>query len=152
MLLASCQQKEQPGMTATEPLAGQWYCQCDVVVGEDVYEDGYGVGDFLLLTYNTAANKAEEMIIDDLGNFWEFKVKVTANQSALTFSAADTQNLVAGYEDLVCQITDGKMIPGGATTPSGQPADYIEFTVEFSDGDYPCIIHGYRYAGFELDD
>ena len=76
LLFASCE-KEMPGMTETVDLAGQWYVQVDYVDGEDVYEDFYGIGRILMLTYNTSANKADEMIIDDLGNFWEFKVKVS---------------------------------------------------------------------------
>lgn len=68
-------------------------------------------------------------------------------------------------------ITDGKILKGAATTPSGMPADSIVFYVEFDD-DYTQLdeesdkveytptafgfknyrISGYRYTGFTNDD
>lgn len=154
MLLASCQHKEQPGMTATVDMAGQWYVQCDLIDGDDVYEDVYGIGRFLVLTYNTAANDPKEMILDDLGNFWEFKVKIACDPLNKTFSASEAQNLVPDYEKLVCEVSNGKIVYGGTTTPSGQPADCITFDISFSDDDEGIVyrLSGWRYTGFELDD
>ena len=153
LLFASCE-KEMPGMTETVDLAGQWYVQVDYVDGEDVYEDYYGIGRILMLTYNTSANKADEMIIDDLGNFWEFKVKVGCDVEKRSFSADAAGNLVAGYEDLICKVSNGKVVVDGTETPSGQKADYIEFYIEFSD-DEPGVMYkisGWRYTGFVNDD
>ena len=66
-------------------------------------------------------------------------------------------------------ITDGKILKGAATTPSGMPADSIVFYVEFDD-DYTLDdegnvvyapeyygfknyrVSGYRYTGFTNDD
>ena len=56
-------------------------------------------------------------------------------------------------------ITDGKILKGAATTPSGMPADSIVFNVEFDDDPYPGAygyknyrVSGYRYTGFSNDD
>lgn len=155
MLLASCQHKEQPGMTATVDMAGQWYVQCDLLDGDEVIaEDVYGYGHFLVYTYNTAANDPKEMFLEDSGNFWDFKIRIACDPAKKTFSASAAQNCVEDYEDLVCDVTNGKIIYGGATTPSGQKADLITFDIVFSDDD-PGIVYrmsGWRYTGFEVDD
>ena len=67
--------------------------------------------------------------------------------------------MVEGYEDINVTITGGKIIKGGAVTPSGSKADYIEFYVSFSDDSYPAAygyknykVSGYRYTGFVDDE
>lgn len=260
LLFASCE-KEEIGGTATESMAGEWYVHVDAVDenGDVVFEDAeiFGLGNFLILTYNTSDNVDNVMFIDDLTNFWTFKSKVDCNVSSLTFSAPDINKYVyateyngsdntynnfyykagnfdaekwqsykngdidldeyfkcaddtvsAGYfaksnyfvkygnndfevgqvlvgydedstkifnDDIknACNITitDGKILKGAATTPSGMPADSIVFYVEFDD-DYTQLdeesdeveytptafgfknyrISGYRYTGFTNDD
>lgn len=178
LLFASCE-KDEIGGTATESLAGQWYVNVDAVDenGDVVYtgEDVFELGTFMLLTYNTASNTADTLFVDDLENFWKFKVKVSCNSGDRTFGNTDFADNFK-YECGV-KITDGKVLSQAATTPSGMPADSIVFYVEFDD-DYlvddegnlvvddegnPVYfpeaygfknyrISGYRYTGFELDD
>lgn len=153
---ASCE-KIGPGMTETADMAGQWYVQVDGVQGgsTDGLEDLYGMGRFIILTHNTAANIPTEMMVNDLGSFWDFSVKVQCNPDAKTFSVTDGENL--SYESKVT-ITDGKIVPNGTMTPSGMPADYIEFYVVFDDDDYipdyydKLKFSGWRYTGFVNDD
>ncbi len=157
-LLSSCQ-KEEVGATATVEMAGEWYVTVDGYAnGEVVYEDPFDMGNFLVLTSNTAQNIATEMLLsDDPDNtFWDFKLKITADPANLTFSATDADNL--NY-DCKATVTGGKIVKGGAKTPSGQPADYIEFHVRFSDDEYAdagywedFFFHGYRYTGFAADE
>lgn len=156
-LLASCQ-KDPVEMTATVDMAGQWYVTCDGFAGGSVqYEDVYGVGQFLVFTSNTAANVATEMLLCDNRDdpFWDFKCKVTADPATMTFSASNVDNL--NYECKMT-VTGGKIVKGGAKTPSGMPADYIEFHIVFSDDDNAgsayddLFIHGYRYTGFAADE
>lgn len=259
LLFASCE-KEEIGGTATESMAGEWYVHVDAVDenGDVVFEDAeiFGLGNFLILTYNTSDNVDNIMFIDDLTNFWTFKSKVDCNVSSLTFSAPDINKYVYATEyngsdntynnfyykagnfdaekwkwykegvkkyeagsiekdsldkmlteyfevatdtvsaeyftkyagkdfeigiDLkgdgpdvknACNITitDGKILKGAATTPSGMPADSIVFYIEFDDDfsyneetdDYeytPTLygfksyrLSGYRYTGFTNDD
>jgi hypothetical protein len=157
--LVSCE-KEKIGGTATQALAGEWYVRLDCVdeSGNVVYtgEEFYGIGRFMLYTYNTAANKTNEIWIDDCGNFWEFKVKALAKIENLTFQANDAVN---DYYDCHVTIEDGKVTLNGAITPHGTTADAIEFYVSFDDDDSPLEygfakykISGYRYTGFVQDE
>lgn len=158
-VMTSCE-KDEVGGTATQALAGEWYVTADAVDanGNLVFEDVFGLGRFLLNTYNTAANTATEMWIDDNKNFWEFKVKVAANVKGLTFQT-DGAVANATYEGCNVTIEGGKIIVGGAKTPHDTPADYIEFYVSFSDDDNPANygyakykVSGYRYTGLVEDD
>ena len=125
--MASCA-KDEIGGTATEKLAGQWYVQADAVDsdGKVISEDPYGAGRFRVLTYNTSENTTTDLFVDDLKNFWNFKVK-------------------------------GKIVINGTKSPSGQPADYIEMLVRFSDDEnapaqYEYLkLSGWRYTGFAND-
>ena len=125
--LTSCE-KEEIGGTATENMAGQWYCTVDAVddAGNPITqtldgydnpgEDYFGVGRTIILTYNTSANAANEMWIDNMGignfaydyrNYWQrygfyptytIKSKVTINQDALTSSSVEAENIGDGYQ------------------------------------------------------
>lgn len=153
VLFASCA-KDPIGNTATVSMAGEWYVTVDVVDenGEVIYEDPYGMGPVIFSTFNTAANKADEMFVFDNNNFWEFQVQVKADPAAMTFATDGMgENLV--YESGV-QISSGKITVGGATTPSNMPADAIEFLLSFDDDKYGFIhkVHGYRYTGFVADE
>lgn len=158
-LLASCQ-KDPVENTACVEMAGQWYVTIDAAKGGEVlYEDVYGLGNVLMFTSNTAANIATEMLLTDNRDdpFWKFKVKVTADPGTLTFSAQNADNLYG--DGCVINVTGGKIVKGGAKTPSGMPADAIEFYISFSDDeDGPkygwdaFYIHGYRYTGLVADE
>lgn len=150
-LFSSCA-KDPIENTATVGMAGEWYVTADVVDenGEVLYEDL--MGPFIVSTFNTAANVPTEMFVFDNYNFWEFQVQVKADPVAMTFATDGmAPNLV--YESNV-QITGGKITYGAAKTPSGQPADAIEFCVKFDDDDdgFTYKIHGYRYTGFTADE
>lgn len=137
--LASCSKDEIP-MTSTVDLAGEWMV---TVEGMEDY------GTFMFITYNTNANDGKEMWLDDLGNFWGTKVKVPCDVNSLTFGSstpADNQD----YDPITVTVTDGKVTFGGTKTPSGMPADAIDFKVEYSDDPgtvYVC--HGYRRTGLQ---
>ena len=162
--LTSCE-KEEIGGTETEATAGDWYVTVDaadesgnVVEG---FEDLFGLGRVHMITTNTAANLASEMIVSDLGNFWDFKVKVTSDQQALTFqtNTSENNNLVADYEDINVTITGGKILPKAGRQNNGSPADSIVFYVSFSDDPYPAAygyanykVSGVRYSGLEEND
>jgi len=158
MLVASCQ-KDPVRMTATAEMAGQWYVTVDAAKGgQVVYEDVFGLGNIKMFTSNTAADIATEMLLSDDRDdpFWDFKVRINADPAAMTFSADNVDNL---NHDCKVTVTGGKIVKGGATTPSGMPADAIEFYVSFSDDeDGPeygwdsFYVHGYRYTGLANDD
>ena len=103
------------------------------------------------MTYNTSSNNPNEIWIDDVKNFWNFKVKATADPNGLTFSASSAQNQRG--DDITVNITNGKITKNGGVQNNGSPADYITMDVEFSDD--PGTIYrleGVRYSGLEEND
>ena len=166
--LASCK-KDPIGGTATEKLAGQWYVQVDGydTEGDSVVKEDFNDGRFILLTYNTAANEPNKLFVNDQGKFWDFIVRVECDVNKLTFGSPDS--LQNESYDCKVALTNGKIVLGGATTPSGQKADYIQFDINFDDddlsayglpgisyGDYYGFnvyrISGWRYTGLANDD
>lgn len=156
-LLASCQ-KTPIGGTKVQDMSGQWYVQVDIVdaSGDVVIEDFNG-GRSLLLTYNTASDADNVLYVDDLGNFWEYKVQVPCVLGSKSFGSDSP--VANEYYDCNATVSKGVIIIGGATTPSNQKADYIEFLVNFDDDDYVEMfggvaykVHGWRYTGFANDD
>ena len=163
LTFASCE-KEPIGGTATQEMAGQWYTTIQHIDkdGSVMYdgEDLFGIGQFWTLTYNTAADKAEEMWISDVdGAFWEYQVKVKCNISDKSFTVTEGEDILNGA---LVTITNGKILPSAAKTPSGMKADSIVFDILFSDDPYaygaggPYYDHlrvtGYRYTGLAADD
>jgi hypothetical protein len=157
-----CEKVTDPGGTALEKMAGDWWVQNEVVdltTGAsyeeyDNYGDAYGVGNFLIYTFNTAANTNDEMWINDDGNFWDFQVKAAVDYANMTFTShpTDTISVVPGY-DISVKIYEGKILQGAATTPSGMPADSIFFIAEFEDDPgFGYVFKGFRRTGFAADD
>ena len=166
MTFVSCE-KDEIGGTATESLAGEWYVTVDAVdeQGNTVYEDFYGLGKVLMNTYNTSANVANQMWVDDKGNFWGFKVKAASDVQNLTFTtngAVDNTNITSSDDgDYYCKVNieGGKVLPKAGTTPHGTAADSIVFYVSFDDDAYPAAygyskykVSGIRYTGLKQDD
>jgi hypothetical protein len=156
LLLTNCK-KDEIDNTATEKMAGEWYVTADAVDGSgNVFaEDIYGLGRFHLDTYNTSSNSKDTLWIDDNKNFWPFKIKVGIDLKSMTFQASDAQN---EYYDSQVTISNGKILYGAATTPSGTPGDSIVFTVTFNDDSNPAKygyaaykVSGFRYTGFTKD-
>ena len=152
-VLAGCE-KDEIGNTATEALAGEWKVTVDAVDegGNVIAEDFNGIGHILMNTYNTAANTPTEMYVDDIGHFWEYKVRVKSDVNALTFAT----NGAVPNEAYECDVTidSGKILLGAATAPHGTPADSIVYYISFSD-DEPGMrykVSGYRYSGLAVDD
>lgn len=161
VLFASCD-KEEPGGTATENTAGDWYVTADAIDDNgDVVIPDFNKGRFHVLTYNTAANTPTEMIVEDQGNFWDFKVRVAVDQNARSFFTTTTENnnMVAGYEDINVTISGGKILPKAGHQKNGSPADSIVFYVSFSDDTNPARygytnykVSGVRYSGLKEND
>jgi len=157
--IVSCK-KDEIGGTNGEKTAGEWYVTVVAIdeAGNVVMEDDelFGIGPFHLDTYNTSTDNPNEMWIDDNENFWEFKGKISVDPNALTFSGTDVENQ---YYDSKFTVSNGKILIGAATTPSGMPADSIVFDIAFDDDENLPIgdavsyrITGFRYTGFEGDE
>lgn len=150
-IFSSCSKEDIP-MTSTVDLAGEWMVTVDVIDGDQVYEDGFGLGQMLWLTYNTNSDNGTEIWLDDTKTFWETKVKVPCDIASLSFGSSSP--LPNQYYDCEVTVTDGKVTFGGAVTPSGMPADKFECYITYSDDPdgYKYYVHGYRRTGFVADE
>lgn len=150
LVFTSCQKEEEVGGTAVEAMAGEWYVTASR--GGDSYDAHFS-------TYNTAANSATEMWLDDLESFWETKGKVSVDLANMTFSTSTpAQN---EYYDMTFEVANGKILKGAARGPgSNTPTDSIYFELKFSDDvdeddvqiETPWIISGYKRTGFLEDE
>ena len=157
-LFQSCK-KDEIGGTATQQTAGEWFVTADAIEADGTLleEDFFGLGHFLVTTYNTSENTPTKMWLEDSGNFWDFKGVVNVDANALTFSG---DKVVSNSGDnITFDVVNGKILKGAATTPSGMPADSIVFEIKFSDDTYPAKygydryrVSGYRYTGFVNDE
>jgi hypothetical protein len=152
LILAGCESETVPCGTAVEKMTGDWWITVDVIEGDEIHEDGLGVGHILMYTYNTAANLPTEMWLDDASHFWEYKLKVRVDYANRTFYTPDFEANQT-YESKV-KVTDGKVVKEGTKSPSGQPADYIEYKIQFDDdpGEGIYFVKGFRRTGFPADD
>jgi hypothetical protein len=175
LTFASCE-KEPIGGTAVQALSGVWVVHVDGydTVGDSIvvpffnFEEKFTEGHyFQLLTYNNAANEPNKLFVDDQESFWQFKVLADCDLNTLSFGSKDTLDNV--YYPCGVALTNGKIVKNGAKTPSGMPADYIQFDVNFDDddladyglpgvsyGDYYGFdvyrVSGWRYTGFASDE
>jgi len=159
-LLTSCDDDDKgfadfdAGGTATKTLAGEWFVQEYTLSGE-VFP-GY----FKVLTFNTAANKSNEIWLQDSDAF-AFQSKLKADISNLTFNANAVPN-ASEMPDLSdgappaerITITDGKILLNeGFASVTRTVVDSISFVFESSTQTTgPIIIAGHRRTGFQEDE
>lgn len=142
-ILSSCSKDlPDPGGTGAEQVSGEWFVQ--------VTYDGTTTDYIKIMTYSTAANN-DSIWVDDLENFWQFKVKARFDAGGRTFATADAQN---AYYDSKVTITNGKVIPNASTTVSGAVVDSIYFEAKFNDDsdNLTYIFSGHMRSGFLEDE
>jgi len=134
-----------PGGTATQALAGEYFVQLFSAPGGDLYVD------YTMWTIsNTAANTADKVRISDNEGVWNFSSVFNANVSDRTFFGDSAENsfysgpatgepdtypvLEIGSFDFVSSdfpqymtFTGGGIFLGEATVPSGTVADSVAF-------------------------
>src|SRR5688500_737074 len=151
MIGVSCQEDLEPGGTKVQDMAGEWWVKYEVETAPNTWEDVAG-GYYKMMTYNTSSD-SEEIWIDDLEHFWEYKVKVPVDLTAKTFAATAAANAV--YESAVT-IENGVVITGGGTSVSGVVTDSIHFVASFDDDDVTFgtkyRVSGHRRTGFLEDE
>lgn len=163
----SCE-KNDIGGTATEAMAGQWYVTVDGVdengnLPADDYADFFGDGQFIVNTYNTAANDPTKMFISDLGDpSIGFTARINSDQNALTFATAGDVENASGNANArykTVNITGGKILLGAAHQKNGSVCDSIVFYVSYPDDPFPATngfakyrIRGIRYSGLAEND
>lgn len=149
----ACDDETEPGGTAVEKMAGTWYVTWEYKNAQGKWEDALG-GTVEVNTYNTAANVPTEMWLRE-GYLLRTAIKVSTDYNARTFEAAEQTIAVSpamwGAPEITLSITDGKVLAGAATTPSGMPADSIVFFVNVQ-GDDTYKVAGFRRTGFPADE
>ncbi|MEJ7646258.1 MAG: lipid-binding protein [Chryseolinea sp.] len=151
MFALACQEDLEPGGTKVQDLAGEWWVKYEVETSPGVFDD-VGGGYYKMMTYNTAAD-AEEIWIDDLEHFWEYKVKAPVDLTSKSFAVSGAVN--ATYESTVT-IESGVVVIGGGRSVSGVQTDSIHFLASFDD-DAPSFgtkyrVSGHRRTGFLEDE
>ena len=121
----------------------------DIIISEvtgkwvvDMIWDGDPQGTNTISIYNTGANDSNLIWLDDLEHSWGLKAKVPLDLQTLTFGGSTLDEL---YYGVTVNITEGKIVKRGATTPSGEIVDSISFKAEFSD--IPGEI--WEYSGYK---
>lgn len=149
----SCSDDEKIDYTAPGILAGEWWVTYYQETAPGKWEVIGNYKNLPLYTYNSAANKADELFVDDQGEFWDFKVKAFANPGALSFgSDAELANL--SYEDCNVVITEGKVMFNAAKSKTGIVTDSICFKVKFSDDPDQLVykVEGHKRTGWTDDE
>lgn len=143
---------EKAGGTAVEKMAGRW-----VVTVDAVDEDGNVIDENLLgkkidlNTYNTAANDADKMWLDDAAFYGvKMKVNITDYKNGKFEATPNTCYNPSNDEAGNVEFLKGQVLYGQGKNIHGAPVDSICYTVKFSDDDNALIyrISGKRYSGF----
>lgn len=143
---------EKAGGTAVEKMAGRW-----VVTVDAVDEDGNVIDENLLgkkidlNTYNTAANDADKMWLDDAAFYGvKMKVNITDYKNGKFEATPNTCYNPSDDEAGNVEFLKGQVLYGPGKNIHGAPVDSICYTVKFSDDDNALIyrISGKRYSGF----
>lgn len=143
---------EKAGGTAVEKMAGRW-----VVTVDAVDEDGNVIDENLLgkkidlNTYNTAANDADKMWLDDAAFYGvKMKVNITDYKNGKFEATPNTCYNPSDDEAGNVEFLKGQVLYGQGKNIHGAPVDSICYTVKFSDDDNALIyrISGKRYSGF----
>jgi hypothetical protein len=145
----SCDEVEDSdvGGSSVEEMSGDWWV---IALEPDGETPAYG-GDYVhFTTYNTADNNAE-MFLDDNGEWFEIKTKVTANVNNLTF--VGTPDAPELYTDATVTVTNGKITKKSYTVTSNTKVDEIYFELEISwDPGTTYIFKGHKRTGFAEDE
>ena len=133
-----------------EMLAGEWYVTYTTTDGVVKATNSK------ISTFNTAADIATEMWMDDQENYWGLKSVIDCDVKTNSFSAEGADEL---YYGITVDIKNGKILPGAGTTAAGNVTDSIYFEVTYNevDGDgnpdpVTRIVAGVRRTGFLEDE
>ncbi len=138
----------EPGGTATQEFAGDWY-----IIGyePDGVTPAFGGGYVLYSTYNASSND-ENFWIDDHGAFFEIKTKVQVSDfGTMAFAGpANAPELVTGG---TVTVSNGRIFPDEGMSTGGHVVDSIYFEAEF-DWDPGTVYRfgGHKRTGFLEDE
>ncbi|MEQ9261668.1 MAG: lipid-binding protein [Owenweeksia sp.] len=146
--LAACEKEYESENLANFEMSGQWYVQTYLGTPDT---GAVALGYVELITSNTAATNGNELLIDDKGNIWPFKVKCPSTPGSLTFGGTNLLNI--SDSTVTVAIRNGMILPNQGKSTSGIVVDSIYMEAEFSDD--PGTIYtmaGHYRTGFEEDE
>ena len=144
ILCFSCTKTPDVEFTNTVKMSGEWYTR--------YYEKGAAITTpHKILTYNTSDVSGTQIWVEDAA-VWPFKAKLDVDYNALAFKAmAGADNLDITGEKI--KVFEGKVIPGGGVSKSGNVVDSIYLKVEFTDDPGTTYeIRGHQRTGFFEDE
>ena len=140
---------EKAGGTAVEKMAGLWDVTVDVV---DEQGNVLGtVGTININTYNTAANDADKMWLEDDAFYGvKMKVNVTDYNNGKFEGTPNTSYIPSDARAGNIEFLKGQVLYGQGKNLHGMPVDSICYTVKFDAAQNACIyrISGTRHSGF----
>ena len=144
VVITSCDKKEDYEQINSKVVdaAGEWW----IKFSKTDYETGW----LKVLTFNTAADVANEMWISDKGNWKDIKFKCPVDVSSLTFSGSNLDDV---NSDVTIEVMNGKIEPDAGLSTTGNVTDKISFEISFSDE--PGVVYqavGTRKTGFVADE
>lgn len=144
LVFSACSKKPDVEYTGMEKMAGEWFTQ--------YFTGGAAVTDHhKILTYNTSDPASGKIWVDD-HDVWPFKAKFDVDPQQLVFKAADNVDDVA-HPGVKIKVYEGKVIPRGGRSKSGNVVDSIYLKVEFSDDPGTVYeIKGHQRTGFFEDE
>ncbi|MGB0177451.1 MAG: lipid-binding protein [Owenweeksia sp.] len=146
--LAACEKEYESENLPNYEMSGQWYVQTYFDTPDPA---NVVLGYVEITTSNTAAANGNEILIDDKGNIWPFKVKCPATSGDLTFGGTNLINI--SDSTVTVNITGGKIFPDGGKSTSGIVVDSIYMEAEFSDDPgNTYIFAGHYRTGFIEDE
>lgn len=177
LAFTSCS-KEEPGGTATQTMAGEWYVTVDAMDAQGNLVEPWALAPVIIRTFNTSANTTDKMYISDCSTFsygvdyagshgyfelFGFYMPIDVNLAAGTFStAAGAKNMMPNYnfndewkkwgytEYSDIAITNGKIVKNGGKQNNGSVADAIEFDIKVFN-DYEDFYNAETEAGYYVE-
>lgn len=144
LFISSCSKKPDVEYTSTFKMSGEWYTR--------FYDNGAAITSYhAILSSNTSDPNSNQVWVDDLGQ-WPFKAKFDVDYANLTFKpvASVTNTEIAGK---TIKVVEGKVIPDGGRSKSGNTVDSIYLRLEFSDDAGTVYeLKGHQRTGFFEDE
>lgn len=147
LVLSACTKTPDVENTVAVKMAGEWF----VEYFEDADPSTPITHHSKLLTYNTADPSSGQIWVDD-HDVWPFKAKMNVDYTNLSFGAMDnTANTAISGKTI--KVYDGKVIPNGGHSKTGNQVDSIYLRLEFSDDPGNIYqVRGHFRTGFFEDE
>jgi hypothetical protein len=148
LAFASCKKDVDPGGTAVQSLANEWYVQVVTVnATSGAVIDATDATYYKMSTYNTSDNQPNVIWFDDTDGLTGAKIKAAADVAGMTFSATNVTDVNATdpAEADKISLSNAKIVKDGAVGPSSKAVtDAISYDLKAESE--PGVI--FRFKGY----